>query len=268
MATVKRHIFNGGGELIRVTEAGPQRIHVYDVSGLVASDTDDPLNEALEHPDVPKYGDPHGRIPGIAVVDVYGEHRGDDKTAARVTVTFAKPVGGTILNEQSISMTATTSIVDARVDVDGRQIRVRYYPDRAASASYVEQGGEVPVLKNHAIIEYRWSSGTPVPLIYMGKLNSARWNGGDIGTWACRHAAWVEVQGRYHNVFQAEYDDEYWPKAAVFRDANSGGNIPANVEPIAKTYVPTDTSFPNGWTRPSTYYLRDFGQLGFRQVYS
>src|SRR3954469_1908649 len=89
--TVKRKFFAKGGEIIRDTRDGPQRIHAYLVTGLTCNtDTDDPLYEALSQPGIPKWGQSHDKIPGIQAIDVYGKHYNDDKTAAEITITFGR----------------------------------------------------------------------------------------------------------------------------------------------------------------------------------
>src|SRR5688500_16845580 len=89
----------------------PARGRAFKFSQLTHGPCQDPLAEAmgmLNDRDI-AYGKPHNVIPGISVVDIFGEHSNRTPTQARFLVTYGVPQTGELGGQMKVTVVTSTS---------------------------------------------------------------------------------------------------------------------------------------------------------------
>ena len=225
------------GHEISEDKEGYKANHVFQVYDLTGSE-EQRLLQALQHPNIPKRGDPHPALPEIVVVDRRATPLGEDNQQAEVSITYETPdpdelqpadgaparvrIGSGVTTEQTNSNLngepiLTTVVIDDATD------------DGAFFTRTEDQVHDVDVERpaSTAIFE-RTESESPLEKsrIYVGTINLSTWTGGGPGTWLCRGS-------------EGDSDDggQTYKVAFTFQYKPTGGN------PVVRASDP-DTGLP------------------------
>lgn len=227
---------------ISETEDGYEETRVAMITGITGPGHKLKYN-ALQHPGLPLFGDPHPSIPGIVCVRRVAELvGGNDK--AKVTLTYAIPKpsqqqtppqqpGAPSGNTGVIRVGSSTQSTTTQKDVFGTPILVKHtfpknYPDEsfAGKVDY-PQGADVDVaIPNMVVTETRLESASPFfkAQRFVGRVNNRSVFGGQPRTYLC-----TRIEGVTNDrglTFEVSYEFQFnpatWDATVVFRDPATG----------------------------------------------
>lgn len=229
------------------------RVERYAIVYGVTGDADQKLKNAIADAGLPSIGDAHPEISGITLQSKRGTVI--DTSTVQVQLSyFFKQGQETGSSNATSSANATTTFEETKFDKDGNQLVTQY----VASGLQVDRDSFTAEVERPRItFEFEYRSATfPKTDIntYLGKINSATWNGYAVETILCTAVNVDENESDYTVRFSFAYNPDTW----VF-------NARTTYQPTGDHPTDVDSSLDktNG-TRPfDVYDTVSFAALGF-----
>ena len=218
------------------------------VSGVTGS-LDALLKNAIEDGQLPAYGDPHPSITGITLNSISGSPIGGG--LYRVVLSYFKDTGAAQGSANAtVRASATTAVEEVGVDAAGNAMTTTF---SHANSTY-EPRFVAEVEKPRVSFDFEWTEAAfPQSTIdtYLGKINSAVWNGYAAKTILCTGINVTQSGDEYRVRMSLTHNPETW----VFV---------AKIKPYYSTATTTDPSLDmtTGTKKFDVYPAVDFTPLG------
>ena len=219
----------------------------------VTGSADERLFNAINDPALPNYGDVHPVISSIYLNDLSAEVI--DPETVRVTLSYYDdPSTESGTGNATVRASATTVVEEVKFDINGDPLKTQY---TVSSGVVDHEPFTAEVERARVTWDFEFTSSTfPQADInaYLGKINSAAWNGYAVQTILCT-AINVSQQGDDFNIrYSFAYNEDTWVFEARTKSQPIGDH-PVNVD----TSLDTTTG-----RRPfDVYETADFTPLGF-----
>ncbi|MAX26877.1 MAG: hypothetical protein CMJ19_20480 [Phycisphaeraceae bacterium] len=174
---IKLKIDRTEGALLRHTATGLEAQRQAYVTGITH------LQQALDHPDLPRIGQAHPDIHTLVVRTITAQP--DGPNAAVITITYHNPSGQG--DQPKVSIGTALSQERTETDLTGNRITVAY-SQSGDDADMVTQGARVTVLRPQTEISFtRLQTTHPASTSrqYAGTVNRTTIFEGEPGTWLC-----------------------------------------------------------------------------------
>lgn len=179
--------------------------HVTGVTG----DADERLINALADASMPDIGDAHPVATGIFLREITG--RVIDPATVEVTLSYYYEQGAeTGSSNATSSASATTTFEETKFDKDGNQLVTQYV---ASGVTVSRDSFTAEVERPRITFEFEYRSATfPKTDInsYLGKINSATWNGYAVETILCTAVNVQQNESDYTVRFSFAYNADTW----------------------------------------------------------
>lgn len=218
------------------------------------------LYRVLQHPGVPRYGDPHPDVPGVTASSIQIEPA--SQKTFRVLVTYSAPdptaeVDGPI---REIEMGTTLTTEETSRDKDGSLMVIQvYYENLDDDGNVTERGykpyvGRVQVqrpLQTYRVRRRLSSPPTQHARSFVGKVGGF---GTRSGKWFCARIEFDSQDGgeSYDVLYEFQYNERGWEADVEFVNAQTGAPDEGSVSAKFPVYQTADFTqlgipAPPGW---------------------
>lgn len=217
---------------------------------------DQKLLNAISDAALPDIGDAHPQISTIKLISKRAEVI--DTNTCRVVMTYAQDDNNTTTQANSVArISATTSIEETKLDINGAEMSTVYTViNSALSWSIFDEAFIAEVERPRLVFDFTYRTGLhPIDQInqYLGKVNSAVWNGYPVDTILCSNIQVSQEGAQYEVNFTFIYNDQGWQFTA--KTEEPAGNIAGTTDPDLDTVT--------GTKEFDVYEQVDFNPLGF-----
>lgn len=226
------------------------------ISGVTGT-VDALLKAALDDPSMPNYGDPHPQDSSITVQSITVSALSGDVYQAQIEY-YNDPGSVSGSSSATVQCNASTTVEETALDKTGAAMETVYTVAEQLLWSYstVKPAFSAEVERPRVTYDFEYTDTTfPKTLIdtYLGKINSATWNGYAVNTVLCTAVNVSQLGDNYRIRFSFVYNENTWKFIA---------SIPDAVDNIAGS-TDTNLDLTTGTKEFDVYDTVDFTPLGF-----
>jgi len=227
------------------------------VSG-VAGVKEDLLYNALNDAGLPSIGSAHPNVPSIQLQESSVEPMGGGQY--RVILSYYRDTGVVTGSAQAESKTRTgLAIEETNLDINGQPLKTQYSAGLVGGPVRVFQRFTAEVERPRMVHEFEYTASQyPTADInnYLGKVNSAVWNGYAIGAVLCNAINVDQSGAEFRVTYQFAVKLEGWT-------FNAKTVYPPPLRPIQGTEIDNALDLEKGIRPFDVYRSVDFNPLGF-----